>query len=89
MLDAVQCIEDRGQQTFLKVLKLVQQQLQAGFFDRFTQRQELLIGDTAIFQGGGILRPAQGQEWAGCLPGVFDKRGRCAVAPQRVQRVDL
>ena len=89
VLDAVQRIEDRGQQAFLEGCQLVHQQVVAPLENEIAQGQELLIVDAAVFQAGSVLRPAQGQERPAAFPGIFDERSRGAVTPDRVQRVDL
>ena len=59
MLNAVEIIEDAAENAFLKGVKLMKKYLLAAFKDHIAQRKELLVGNTFIFEAGGILRPAK------------------------------
>ena len=89
VLHAVEAVEDARQHAFLEPIQPAEEDALPRLEDRIAQAEELLVGDAAVFQRVGVLRPAQRQEWPGVLPGILDQRGRRGVVPGRVQRVDL
>jgi hypothetical protein len=59
MLHAVKVIEDRGKHAFTEFVHQTIQDLDASIKNGLAQVKKLIVGDTAIFQAGRILRPAQ------------------------------
>ncbi len=89
VLDAVEGVEDAGQDALVEAVDLVHEHVLAQPVDVLAQGQELLVVDAAVFEGGGVLRPADGREGAAIFPHLADEVARCAVGPGRGQGVNL
>jgi hypothetical protein len=89
VLHAIQVIKYGGQHALFELIQEVEQDAFARGKNIFAQGDELLIGDTTVFESGRILGPPQGQERARCFPGLFNKRLGRGVLPECVQGVDL
>ncbi len=89
VLNAVEVIENTGEHAFLEAIQQMKKDLFAPLEDQVTQGKELVVADTAIFQPGGILGPAQGKVGTDLLPQIFRKSWRGCVMGKGVQGVNL
>ena len=89
VLDTVEIIKDGSQHTFFEIIQEVKQNAFASSENVFTQGDELLVGNTAIFETGRILWPSQRQERTCRLPGFFYEGFWRGILSERMQGMDL